>query len=125
MVVRYFNIKSKPNVQGFAVKAEVNENLERTTESLNSEDVFVPFFCNRTYSHFELIDGDYTVLGDKGDPLTLHRGGKRLANVCVDNSGNLNLYKNEKKLLVNEINEKQAEQMIKDARNWRMLQSWV
>ncbi len=126
MAIRYFNIKHKPNAYGFAIQINTENISKRTIEALSSDHSFNEIRKNEKYSHFEIIEGDYSIIGDRGDPVILKRGGKEpLAKVCLDNLGNIRLHKNKENLLYNEISKEEAEDLKEFASNWKLTQSWI
>jgi hypothetical protein len=134
MAIRYFNIKAKPDANGFAVKVNTDRYMGKTIENFSSEN---PFFEkireDEKYAHFALIEEDYSVLRDKtadattigANPVILKKGGGNIASVCLDDSGNMRIYNKKHTLLIAEISKSKAYSIKRDAGNWRGLQSWI
>jgi hypothetical protein len=134
MTIRYFNIKEKPDVNGFAIKVDTNKYMKKNVESFSSENhLFEKIREDEKYAHFKLIEEDYSILRDKtadattigANPRILKKGKGNIANVCLDESGNIKVYNKKNKLLVKEISSSKAYSLRRDARNWRGLQAWV
>lgn len=134
MAIKYYNIKEKPEMSGFAVKVNTEHHMKKTVEDFSeTEFCFEKIREDENYAHFKLIEGDYSILRDKTADATevganqtiLNRGKGIIAKVCIDNLGNMRLYDKKKKLLLNKISKSKAYSIKRDAQNWRMLQSWV
>lgn len=134
MAIRYFNIKEKPDMYGFAIKVNTENTKNKTVEDFSSyQHSFIKIRENDKYTHFKLIEGDYSVLRDRtadattidANPVILEKGKGNIASICINDLGNVRIYKNKKKLLINEISKSKAENIKQDAQNWRIMQSWV
>ena len=121
-------------MRGFAIKVNTKNPSNKTIEDFSSDNhSFNKIRENENYSHFKLIEGDYSILRDKtadaktigADLVTLSKGKGNIANMCIDNFGNVRLYQNKKKLLIKEISQSKAYNIKGEAMRWKMLQSWV
>ena len=127
MAIRYFNIKEKPDSNGFAVKVDTDKYMKKTLENFSSEN---PFFEkikeDEKYAHFTLIEEDYSVLKDKikdaatikENPFILNKGRGNIANVCLNESGNIKIYNKKHKLLITEISKSQAYHLKRNTKNY-------
>jgi len=131
MAIRYFNIKIKPDVGGSAIKINTENPLNKTIEDISSNYYFNKIRETEKYSHFKLFEGHNIILRDSSkkmepNPEIFERvSDKSLARICVDDLGNVRLYKNKKKLLIKEISKSKAYNIKGDAMRWKMMQSWV
>ncbi len=128
MAIKYFQIKEKPNSNGFAVKIDTDTYMKKNLENFSSEN---PFFEkikeDENYSHFKLIEEDYYVLKDKiadaatikKNPFKLNKGRGNLANVCLNESGKIRIYNNKHKLLVTEISQSKAYSIKRNTEKYR------
>lgn len=134
MAIRYFNIKEKPDSYGFAVKVNTDAYMKKKIESFSSENhLFEKIREDEKYAHYTMIEEDYSVLRDKtadattigANPIILKKGRGNIANVCLDESGNIKVYNKKNKLLVKEISLSKAYSLRRDANNWKKLQAWI
>lgn len=134
MAIKYFNIKTKPNVGGSAIKVNVENPLNKTIEDISSDYYFNKIKEDKKCTHFELFEGNYTILRDNpadsekvgATPVILKKSSKNsLAKICIDNEGNARFYKNKNNLLIEEISPSKANGIKGENDRWRMMQSWV
>jgi hypothetical protein len=133
MAIRYYNIKSKPGVFGFAIKVNT-EDKKRTIEDISASYSFKQISIDKKYSHFEMYEGDNIILRDNSSdsgkigahPIITKRGSEEpVARICLDNFGNIRLYQKKENQLLKEISKEEAINLQKDTQNWKLMQSWI